>query len=69
MPARRSASSISGQTVRCASTYSSMRSGRTSRTNALRWVMRVSLVVNFTSPLSYALATDEVPRSRVRVAA
>ena len=38
-PAPRSASSISGQTSRCASMYSSIWSGRTSRTNALRWVI------------------------------
>src|SRR5438309_7500265 len=40
MPAPRRASSISGQTARCARTYSSIRSGRTWRTNAVRCVMR-----------------------------
>src|SRR5437763_16998290 len=39
MPASRSACSISGQTFRCASRYSSIFSGRTPRTKALRSVM------------------------------
>src|SRR6266853_4338272 len=39
MPASRIAASISGQTFRWASTYSSILSGRTWRTKALRCVM------------------------------
>src|SRR5215467_10377414 len=44
MPAARRASSSSGQTRACASTYSSIFSGRTRRTNALRCVTSRPLV-------------------------
>src|SRR5262245_48010098 len=62
MPAFRNASSISGQTLRCASTYSSIRSGRTRRTKATRWVTsETSRLVGALNRRGPALAGDFVP--------